>query len=99
MHEARIPAELAEATHEHHDLSEPGGREEAARACGPSRQDVAAYVRQLIHREIHGVSEALAPFRHEDDKSGISDEELRVFFEEVREEIWQEKHGKPNGMA
>ena len=47
-------------------------RERAARAG----QDVAAYVRQLIHREIHGVSEALAPFRHEVDKSGISDEEL-----------------------
>jgi len=70
-------------------------RERAARAG----QDIAAYVRQLIHREIHGVSEALAPFRHEVDKSGISDEELRVFFEEVREEIWQEKHGKPNAMS
>ena len=34
---------------------EKGLRERAARAG----QDVAAYVRQLIHREIHGVSEAL----------------------------------------
>jgi len=69
-------------------------RERAARAG----QDVAAYIRQIIRREIQDVSEALAPFRHEVDKSGISDEELRVFFEEVREEVWQEKHGKPNGM-
>ncbi|MGA7496813.1 MAG: hypothetical protein WBX00_08805 [Isosphaeraceae bacterium] len=70
-------------------------RERAARAG----RDVAAYVRQLIEREIHGVSEALAAFRHEVVKSGISDEELRVFFEEVREQVWQEKHGKPNGMS
>ena len=69
-------------------------RERAARAG----QDVTAYIRQIIRREIQDVSEALAPFRHEVDKSGISDEELRVFFEEVREEVWQEKHGKPNGM-
>jgi hypothetical protein len=67
-------------------------REHAARAG----QDIAAYVRELIHREIHGVSEVLAPFRREVDTSGISDEELRDFFEEVREEIWHEKHGKPN---
>jgi hypothetical protein len=70
-------------------------RERAARAG----QDVAAYVRRLIQREIHGVSEALAPFRHDVEKSGISDEELRAFFEEVREEIWQEKHGKSNGAS
>ena len=74
---------------------EKGLRERAARAG----QDVAAYVRQIIHREIHGASEALAPFRHEVDNSGISDEELRLFFEDVRAEIWQEKHGKPNGMS
>ena len=34
-------------------------RERAARAG----QDVAAYVRRLIQREIQGVSEAIAPFR------------------------------------
>ena len=70
-------------------------RERAARAG----QDVAAYDRQIIHREIHGAGEALAPFRHEVDNSGISDEELRVFFEEVREEIWQEKHGNTSGRS
>jgi hypothetical protein len=49
--------------------------------------------KQLAESECH---EALAPFRREVDQSGISDQELRVFFEEVREEIWQAKHGKPN---
>jgi hypothetical protein len=40
---------------------EKGVRDRAARAG----QDVAAYVRQTIHREILGASEALAPFRYE----------------------------------
>ncbi len=74
---------------------EKGLRERAARAG----QDVAAYVRQIIHREILGASEALAPFRYEVANSGISHEELRVFFEEVREEIWQEKHGNTSGRS
>ena len=29
----------------------------------------------------------------------MSDEELRAFFEGVREEIWQERHADPNGKS
>ncbi len=70
-------------------------RDRAARAG----QDVAAYLCQLIRRDVHDVDEALAPFRDEVAKSGISDEDLRDFFHEVRDEVWQEKQGKPNGPS
>jgi len=39
--------------------------------------------------------EALAPFREEVAKSGMTDEEIRAFFEEVREEVHQEKPVDP----
>jgi hypothetical protein len=39
---------------------------------------------------------ALAPFRREVESSGMSDDELQTFFEEAREEVYQEKHGKPS---
>ncbi len=35
--------------------------------------------------------EILAPVRKGFDESGMSEEELLEFFEEVREEVWQEK--------
>ena len=40
--------------------------------------------------------EALAPFRRQVAESGMSDVELREFFEEVRQEVYQDKHGKPS---
>jgi hypothetical protein len=39
--------------------------------------------------------EALAPFRKEVAESGMTDDELLEFFEGVREEVYQEKHGRP----
>jgi hypothetical protein len=59
-------------------------------------QDVTAYVHRLIERDINDVDEALAPFRRQVAESGISDDELGSFFEEVREEVWEEKHGGPS---
>jgi hypothetical protein len=56
-------------------------------------QDLIAYVHRLIERDIQDVDEALAPFRRQVEESGISDDELTAFFEEVREEVWQDKHG------
>jgi hypothetical protein len=52
----------------------------------------------IIERDIQrpAVDHALAPFRRQLEESGISDDELGAFFEEVREEVWQEKHGGPS---
>jgi hypothetical protein len=59
-----------------------------------SGQNVTAYVHRLIARDIQGVDEALAPFRRQIEESGLSDADLGAFFEEVREEVWQQRHGK-----
>jgi hypothetical protein len=63
--------------------------ERAARSGKPPEE----YVRLLIDRDLHGptVDEVLAPFRRQVEESGMSDDELGAFFEEVREEVWREK--------
>jgi hypothetical protein len=67
---------------------------ERARAKG---QDVSGFVHQLLEKELETpqtVDEALAPFRKQVAESGMTDDELDNFFQEIREEVWQEKHGK-----
>ena len=61
-----------------------------------SGKDPVDYVRDLIDRDIHGptLDEVLAPFRRQVEASGMPDDELGAFFEQVREEVWQEKQAK-----
>ena len=78
-------------------LSDDEQKRLAERAARNGR-DVAAYVHLLIERDIQGpsaVDQALAPFRRQVEESGMTDEELGDFFEEVREEVWHEKQGRP----
>ena len=79
-------------------LSDEEQRRLAERAARNGR-DVADYVHLLIERDIQepaAVDQALAPFRRQVEESGMTDDELGDFFEEVREEVWQEKHGRPS---
>lgn len=79
-------------------LSEDERRRLAERAARNGR-DLAEYVHLLIERDIQGssaVDEALALFRRQVEESGMTDNELGDFFEEVRQEVWQEKHGRPS---
>ena len=39
------------------------------------------------------LDEILAPFRRQVDESGMSDEDLDLFYENLRNEVWGEKHG------
>jgi hypothetical protein len=68
--------------------------ERAARAG----QDVAAYVRHLIDRDIdpERLDAILAPARRNFEQSGMTDDDLAALIEEVREDIWREKHGRPS---
>jgi hypothetical protein len=78
-------------------LSDDEQRRLAERAARLGR-DLADYVHLLIERDIHGpatMDEALGPFRSQVEESGMTDDELAHFFEGVREEVWQEKHGPP----
>jgi hypothetical protein len=79
------------------DLGPDEERKLAERAAR-SGQGVTAYVHHLIARDLQGVDEALAPFRRQVEEGGMSDEELESFFEDVRDEVWQEKHGR-SGQA
>jgi hypothetical protein len=53
----------------------------------------------LIQRDIQepaAVEQVLAAFRRQVEESGMTDDELGDFFEEVREEVWEAKHGGPS---
>ena len=62
-----------------------------------SGQDVSAYVLQAVQEKIartRTVDEVCAPFAEAVEATGIGDEELDRFFEETREEVWQDRQGK-----
>jgi hypothetical protein len=79
-------------------LSDDEQRQLAERAARNGR-DLVDYVHLLIERDIQAsvaLDQALAPFRRQVEESGMTDDELAEFFEEVREDAWQEKHGRPS---
>jgi hypothetical protein len=66
-----------------------------------------AYARKLLEQALNGgggampsrhpaadLDEILAPFRQEVEESGLTDEELRDFFTEVRDEVRAERRAK-----
>lgn len=70
-----------------------------AERAAQSGRDLTGYVRLLIERDIEGPAgsdQALAPFRRQVEESGLSDDDLGAFFDEVRDEVWREKHGRPS---
>jgi hypothetical protein len=59
-------------------------------------QDVTTVAETLIElgvKERPTLDEFLAPFRKQVRESGMTDDELATFFEEMREEVWREQHG------
>jgi len=68
--------------------------EQIARSDGKSGEE---FARTLIQAEIlsrRPLSEILAPIRKSFEESGMTEEELDVLIEEVREEIWNERTEK-----
>ena len=61
-------------------------------------QELVPYVHQLINQDIRSETfdAILAPVRRNFEQSGMTDEDLSALVEEVREDIWQEKHGRPS---
>jgi predicted transcriptional regulator len=77
-----LPAELEKAL-----------RQQAA----DTGQDVRAFVLQAVREKIaraRPFDEICAPFARAVESTGITDEEFERFFEEAREEVWQEKQGR-----
>ena len=79
------------------DLSPEQERRLAERAARAG-QDVTGYVHHLIDRDIDAESldAILAPVRRDFEQSGMTDDDLAALVEEVREDIWREKHGRPS---
>jgi hypothetical protein len=83
-------------------------RQCAAQTDQTVEQFVERLVERVVHRvnggqpsdtatAVHGTlpsDEALAPFRRDVAESGMTDEELLEFFEEMREEVYREKQGR-----
>ena len=61
-----------------------------------SGQDVAAYAASLLREALTApsVDELLGPFRKQVEESGMSDEEIDSFGEELRREVRQENRAK-----
>jgi hypothetical protein len=69
-----------------------------AERAAQAGQEVAAYVHHLIDRDIEpeSLDAILAPVRRDFEQRGMTDEDLAALVEEVREDIWQERHGRPS---
>ena len=68
-------------------------RQQAAK----SGQDVGTFVLQALQEKIaraRTFDEICAPFAQAVEATGITDEEFDRFFEEVREEAWQDRQSK-----
>jgi hypothetical protein len=68
-------------------------RQHAAR----SGQEVSAFVLQAVREKIakaRTFDQVSAPFAQAVEAAGLTEEEFDRFFEEVREEVWEEKQGK-----
>jgi hypothetical protein len=63
-------------------------------------QGVTAYVHHLIDRDIKlkRLDAILAPVRRNFEQSGMTDDDLATLVEEVCEDIWREKHGRPSKL-
>lgn len=61
-------------------------------------QEVVPYIHHLIDRDIQAESldAILTPVRRNFEQSGMTDEDIAALVEEVREDIWREKHGRPS---
>ena len=71
------------------------------RAASERGKDVASFIEELVTETFSGpgrprtLDEILAPFRAQVEASGISDEELASFFEQVRDHRFRESQERP----
>jgi hypothetical protein len=61
-------------------------------------ESVAGYIESLLKKQVirPSIDEILSPFRQQFAESGMTEDELDEFVDEIREEIYQEKLAKQN---
>ena len=77
----------------------PNEEKRLAERAALSGRDLPGYIQLLIERDLHvapTLDEVLAPVRQQFEDGGMTDDELGALVEEAREEVWQEKHGRPS---
>jgi hypothetical protein len=64
--------------------------QEKASADGKTIQN---YIEELLKKQLlrPSLDEILAPVRQDFDESGMSEEDLNGFFDDLRDKVWQEK--------
>ncbi len=64
--------------------------QEKASADGKNIQN---YIEELLKKQLlrPSLDEILAPVRQDFDESGMSEEDLNGFFDDLRDKVWQEK--------
>jgi hypothetical protein len=69
-----------------------------AQRAAQAGQEIATYVHHLIDRDLvaENLDTVLVPVRREFEQSGMTDDDLSTLVEEVREDIWRDKHGRPS---
>ena len=74
----------------------PEASAKLAQRAAQTGQDVADYASELIEHAVTKptADELLAPFRRQVAESGISDEELDQFHEQLRDKSWNEKRSE-----
>ncbi len=63
-----------------------------------SGQQVNEFVAKTLEEKLRGqptADELLAPFREQVESSGMTDEQLEGFFDELREDVWREVRAAP----
>ena len=73
----------------------PEQEKRLAERAAQAGQDLSACVYQLIDHDIRAESldALLAPVRRDFEQSAMTDDDLAALVQEVREDIWREKHG------
>jgi plasmid stability protein len=78
------------------ELPEGAEQQLAIRAAkaGQSKEALASQAVLNLLAEERTIAEILAPFRQDVAESGMTEEELDRFFQEVRQEVWDEEQGQ-----
>jgi len=78
----------------------PEEQQKLSQRAAAAGTDVTEYVHQLVRRDIDmppSIAQAAEPIAQAARASGISDQEFDALIEAARQEVWDDRHGRPTG--